>query len=221
MSTSVTQSGTTIRPGRSGRFLGVTAAGLAVVIAIGIVIAVNQGSETTFSGVRPEIASADFSWQRRTEFMEEQYAKALAGAQTASIGATIDGLEFAVQNAERALNITDQQLEAYLKRHAGSGTADGSDVRLEKMEELLTSPAPAVLDGSDVRLQSLEELLTRPVPAIQDASDVRFKGMEELLTDRAHAEQQAMWEQRYDDMVERFAAESNGSTGLRPLQGQY
>jgi hypothetical protein len=219
---STTHSGTTIRSGRPGRFLGVIAAGLAVAIAVGIVVAVNQGPETVVPAVRSETASPSFRWQDRSDFMQEQYADALAGStQAASIGGAIGGLEFAVQNAERALNIADQQLEAYLKLHAGPGTVDGSDIRFKGLEELLTQPAPAVLDGSDVRLQNLEELLSRPVPAIEDASDVRFKGMEELLTDRAHAEQQAMWEQRYDDMVERFENQSNGGNGLSPLQGRY
>ena len=218
MSTSVTHSGTTTRSGRSGRFLGVVAAGLAVAIAIGIVVAVNQGPDTVVPGVQSETASANFNWQDRSDFMQQQYAKALAESQATSIGATIAGLEFAVQNAERALNIADQQLEAYLKLHAGPNTFDGSDARFTGLEGLLIRPG--TVDGSDVRFNGMEGLLTHPVPAIQDASDVRFKGLEELLTDRAQAEQQAMWDQRYDDMVERFENQANEGTGLRPLQGR-
>jgi len=55
MSLSATHSGTTRRSG-SGRSFGVGAAVLAVLIALGVVITVNQGSETTVSG--PEAALA-------------------------------------------------------------------------------------------------------------------------------------------------------------------
>jgi len=35
------------------------------------------------------------------------------------------------------------------------------------------------------------------------------------------AKQQAMWEQRFDDLVERFENQANGGTGLRPIQGRF
>ena len=60
MSTSATHSGTTPRVGRSGRGLGTAAAALAVVIAAGFVFAVNQGNETTVSGVEARMAEPAF-----------------------------------------------------------------------------------------------------------------------------------------------------------------
>lgn len=72
MSTSVTGPGTTPQVGRSGRFMGIAAVGLAAVIAIGVTFAVNQGTNVSNSGAETA------SWQTRTELMEKQYARALA-----------------------------------------------------------------------------------------------------------------------------------------------
>ena len=60
MSTSATQSGTTPRVKGSGRGLGIASAALAVVIAVGIVFAVNQGNEATVSGVEARINEPAF-----------------------------------------------------------------------------------------------------------------------------------------------------------------
>ena len=59
MSTSATQPGTTTRAGRSGKGLGIAAAGLAVVIAAGFVFAINQGNEVDESVVQRVRAGAD------------------------------------------------------------------------------------------------------------------------------------------------------------------
>ena len=53
MSTNV---GTTSGSGRSGRFLGMAAAGLAVVIAAGFVFALNSGNEPTAVPAHPSVA---------------------------------------------------------------------------------------------------------------------------------------------------------------------
>lgn len=60
MSASATYSGTTTKAGRSGRGLGMAAAALAVVIAAGVVFAVNQGNEATVSNVNARINEPAF-----------------------------------------------------------------------------------------------------------------------------------------------------------------
>ena len=60
MSASATYSGTTTKAGRSGRGLGMAAVALAVVIATGVVFAVNQGNEATVSNVNARINEPAF-----------------------------------------------------------------------------------------------------------------------------------------------------------------
>ena len=60
MSASATYSGTTTKAGRTGRGLGMAAAALAVVIASGVVFAVNQGNEATVSNVDAQINEPAF-----------------------------------------------------------------------------------------------------------------------------------------------------------------
>ncbi|MGH8914476.1 MAG: hypothetical protein ACRDZM_08175 [Acidimicrobiia bacterium] len=60
MSTRVIQPGTTPKAGRSGRFLGMAAVGLAVVIAGGFVFAANQRSEDTVSRVEAVLSQPAF-----------------------------------------------------------------------------------------------------------------------------------------------------------------
>ena len=58
MSTSVINPGTTRSAGPSGRFVGLAAAALAAVIALGFVFAANQGNEATQSVTESRVSQA-------------------------------------------------------------------------------------------------------------------------------------------------------------------
>jgi len=79
MSTSATYSGTTTKAGRSGRGLGMAAVALAIVIATGVVFAVNQGNEATVSNVDARINEPAFQaesdrWTAIAESMTGTFA---------------------------------------------------------------------------------------------------------------------------------------------------
>lgn len=74
MSTSVINPGTTRSAGPSGRFVGLAAAGLAAVIALGFLFASNQGKEVTESEVDLRVSqAASDGWDSRIEFLTEQH----------------------------------------------------------------------------------------------------------------------------------------------------
>ena len=86
MSTSVIHPGTTRSAGPSGRFVGLAAAALAVVIALGFVFAANQGNEATESATVSRVSQAEkAAWNSRVDFLTEQYHMRQASQPTVNI----------------------------------------------------------------------------------------------------------------------------------------
>ncbi len=83
MSTNVVRPATTSGSGRPSRFLGVAAAGLAVVVAIGVVFTVNQGNDVTgVPAAHPVVSDAH---RAKAEILAER-----AAAAAVSPGANIE-----------------------------------------------------------------------------------------------------------------------------------
>jgi hypothetical protein len=102
MSTSVIHPGTTPKVGRSGRFLGLAAVGLAAVIALGFVFAVNQGNESTTSGL---VDRASVAETERLQGLADYYAGRDVANQPAELKRLIAQIEAANQAAHPGFNI--------------------------------------------------------------------------------------------------------------------
>ena len=102
MSTSVIHPGTTPQVGRSGRFLGLAAVGLAAIIALGFVFAVNQRNESTTSGL---VERASVAETERLEGLADYYAGRDAANQPAELKRLMAQIETANRAAHPGFNI--------------------------------------------------------------------------------------------------------------------
>ncbi len=156
MSTSVTRGGTGLGSGR-GRFVGVLAAGLALLIALGVVYMVNQGNEVASVGVGPVAGHPAVNIERTKMDLAGQLA------------------------VHPATNIERTKMD--LAGQLATVTSPGANPEAYKMG----------LVG---------------VRTPQEISAERHQTRVEML-DQAWLAQQAIWDQRYQDMVDRFENQSN------------
>ncbi|MEX1124576.1 MAG: hypothetical protein WD895_02120 [Acidimicrobiia bacterium] len=106
MSTSVIHPGTTRSAGPSGRFVGLAAAGLAAVIALGFVFASNQTNEVIESDVDLQVSQAyENAWNSRIEFMTQQHAVRQTSPASKLLQVNIDGDAYAARIAAAQLNV--------------------------------------------------------------------------------------------------------------------
>ena len=107
MSTSVIHPGTTPQTGRSGRFLGLAAGALAVVITLGFVFAVNQRNASPTAGVeRASVAESD-----RLTGLADYYARRDPANYPAELKRVMAQIEAANRAAHPALNIEKFRME--------------------------------------------------------------------------------------------------------------
>jgi hypothetical protein len=85
MTTGVTRSGSAAQTGRSRRFVGMAAGGLAAVIAVGFVFAVNQENDATNTVVQPAHPMVSDAHRAKAELLAEREI-----ARSTSPGANIE-----------------------------------------------------------------------------------------------------------------------------------
>jgi hypothetical protein len=184
MSTSVIHPGTTRSAGPSGRFVGLAAAGLAAVIALGFVFASNQGNEATESESNARVSQAEKdAWDSRVEFLTSQ-----AQMQAAS---------------QPTVNIEKHKLET-----AGLIGGISPTVSPEAYKALQQQVAPAQVNPSI--------LVTIPAPVLSPEA-AKFQ---QANVNRV----QEMWSQHYQDLIDRFEAQSLRATwpkGFESLMDTY
>jgi hypothetical protein len=158
MSTSVIHPGTTRSAGPSGRFVGLAAAALAAVIALGFVFSANQGNEATESVTESRVSQAEkAAWNSRVDFLTQQYHMRQASQPTVNIE------RYRLEKAGLIGAITPSTSpEAYKVLQQQAGVAQVNP------NILVTSPELARLQAANTT--SL----------------------------------QAMWSQRYQDLIDRF-----------------
>ncbi len=164
MSTSVIHPGTTRSAGPSGRFVGLAAAALAAVIALGFVFAANQGNEATQSATVSVARQAENNaWNSRIEYLTEQAQMRRASQPTVNIE------KYRMQTAGLIGAITPSTSpEAYKALQQQAGKAQVNPRVFVAIPEPVFSPELA-------RLQAVNT-----------------------------ARLQAMWSQRYQDLIDRF-----------------
>ncbi|HEU4917710.1 MAG TPA: hypothetical protein VFV13_14215 [Acidimicrobiia bacterium] len=151
MSTSATQPGTTTGVGRSGKGLGVAAAALAVVIAAGFVLALNQGDEASVSNASTR--AAEIASDRYDEMVRQLEAAHQASTRPnpAAELERLNDLAFQVRAQHPAFNIekTKMDLAGQLVEHPGiSPEKTRMEYLTEKLGEVIYVPSisdPAVV----------------------------------------------------------------------------
>jgi len=105
MSTSVIQPGTTRAAGPSGRFVGLAAAGLAAVIALGFIFASNQTNEVIESNVDLQVSQTyEDAWKSRIEFLTQQHAVRQAAPASKLQAVNVNGDLYMARIAAAQLN---------------------------------------------------------------------------------------------------------------------
>jgi hypothetical protein len=181
MSTTVAHPGATGGAGGSNRLLGVAAAGLAAAIVIGIVFAATQGNPVAPMRPRPamtDVQSAHPMVSDSHRVKAEQLAerRAEAAAQAAANRFPMIGGE------------TSQMPKAAQSLPAGRG-------------------AFPVFGGASTQVPEVAQSQLSNTDAVGNQWLADYQEYADFLAERAqpeHSKQQAMWEQRYDDLVERF-----------------
>jgi hypothetical protein len=187
MSTSVTRGGAGLGTGR-GRFIGVLAVGLAVIIALGVVWAVNQGREDTFT--EPIVVN-----------------------QTGHPGANIERYKMGLAGQLAVAPSPGANIERYKMGLAGQlavAPSPGTNPEAYKMD-LEFGLAPVVSPGVN------PEAYKMSLVAAQRAQEIwaeRYQTQVEMQSEKWLA-QQAIWDQRYQDMVDRFENQSSDIAGQR------
>ena len=156
MSTSATQSGTTIGAGRSGKRLGFAAAALAVVIAAGFVFALNQGNDATVSNASTRAAEiAAERYEEKVRQLEAAYQ-----ASTRPDGAAelerLNELALQVRAQHPAFNIekTKMDLAAQLVEHPGVSPEKTRMAYLtEKLGEVIYVPNTFEIPGQSAEFE--------------------------------------------------------------------
>ncbi len=177
MSTSVIHPGTTRSAGPSGRFVGLAAAALAAVIALGFVFSANQGNEATESVTESRVSQAEKNaWNSRVDFLTQQYHMRQATRPSVNIERLPDG----------------------------DGRAHGrSRPRPAPRPTRLCNSRPARLKSTRASWSPPEPLFSPEVARLQAVNTARL---------------QAMWSQRYQDLIDRFENQMvpNGHEAFNP-----
>ena len=239
MSTSVIHPGTTRSAGPSGRFVGLAAAGLAAVIALGFVFASNQGNEATQSAADVRVSQAEKNaWDSRVEFLTGQYAMRQASQPSVNIE------KYRLETAGLIGGITPSvSPEAYKALQQQPATATVNPSVLVTIPSPVLSPEIAKFQQANAnRLQEMwsqryQDLIDRfenqMVPSGHEAFNpsilvtipspvfspeaAKYQMANELRL-------QAVWAQRHQDMVNRFEAQSLRATwpaGFQDLMDSY
>jgi len=194
MSTSVIHPGTTRSAGPSGRFVGLAAAGLAAVIALGFVFASNQGNEVTAGDVVISQAS-DAAWNSRIEFLTRQHQMRQASQPTVNI--ELHKLQTAGLVGGADAISPSVSPEAY-KALQQSGTAG-----INVPQILSAVPAP-VFSPEAARLQQAN------VSRLQEMWSQRYQDLvdrfENQMVPAGQAVYQAPWPQGFQDLMDLYEA---------------
>lgn len=193
MSTSVIHPGTTRSAGPSGRFVGLAAAGLAAVIALGFVFASNQGNEATQSAADVRVSQAEKNaWDSRVEFLTGQYAMRQASQPSVNIE------KYRLETAGLIGGITPSvSPEAYkaLQQQSGQGQVN---------PRILVTVPSAVFSPELARLQQVN------ASRLQQMWDQRYQDLidrfEHQMVPSAHAVPQVVWPQGFQNLMDQFEA---------------
>lgn len=153
MSTNVVRPATTSGSGRPSRFLGLAAAGLAVVIALGVVVAVNQGNDVTV--VAPAHPMVSDAHRVKAEILAER-----AAAATVSPGANIEKHRLEQAGAIGGTPSPGANIEQYKLDMGVIGVEPTSTFNIEQYRLEMERADRARAAWSD-RLQGLAESLQR------------------------------------------------------------
>jgi len=130
MSTNVVRPATTSGSGRPSRFVGFAAGGLAVVIAIGVVFAVNQGNDVT--GAPPAHPIVSDAHRAKAELLAER-----AAAAALSPGANIEKYRLEQASSIVGTQSPGANIEKYKLEQAGLLGAALDSAQTEYLEERL------------------------------------------------------------------------------------
>jgi len=172
------------------------AAGLAVVIAAGFVFAFNSGNESPLTAAQP-VAGSTFS----VIGGEANQVPAAARVPESDVSLNIEKIRLGLGAGVAGTNFSVIGGEANQVPAAARVPATETTLNIEKYRFELQN----AVRGLDIASQRYEE----------------YAGMLANQHAAQMAKQQAMWEQRFDDLVERFENQANGGTGLRPIQGRF
>ena len=153
MSTNVARPTTTSGSGRPSRFLGLAAAGLAVVIALGVVFAVNQGNEVTV--VAPAHPMVSDAHRVKAEILAER-----AAAAAVSPGANIEKYRLEQASAVGVTQSPGANIEKYKLDMGVIGVEPTPTFNIELHRIEMERAERANAAWSD-RLQGLAESLQR------------------------------------------------------------
>jgi hypothetical protein len=218
--------------------VGMAAVGLAVVIAAGFVFALNRGDEATVSGVQP-VAGSTFS----VIGGEANQVPAAARVPQSDVSLNIEKIRLGLGAGTAGSTFSviggqTNQVPAAARKPAGDPTLNIEKIKLELAGliggagtfsviggEANQVPVAARVPASDVSL-NIEKYKLELQNAVRslDIAAQRYEEYAKMLARQHAAEQakhQAMWDQRFDDMVERFQNQYDGESALTPLQGRF
>jgi general stress protein YciG len=133
MTTGVTRSGNATQTGRSRRFVGMAAGGLAAVIAVGFVFAVNQGNDATNPVVQPAHPMVSDAHRAKAELLAEREL-----ARSTSPGANIEKYRLEQAGATGGTQSPGANIEKYRLEQAGAtgGTqSPGANIEKYRLEQ--------------------------------------------------------------------------------------
>jgi hypothetical protein len=158
--------------------LGIAAAAMAVVLAIGFVVAANQGGDTPVAGVQRAHPQVSDALEARRQWLKEQAALKAEPTVNPGIQRAEQYQEFLEDRAQQAAAARTFSPEAH--RHLG--TTDAGSITVN--------------------------------PEIEKAWAYMNTVNSKAQTPRA------TWDQRFDDMNERFQNQYDGGSELTPLLGR-
>ena len=191
MSTSVIHPGSTGTAGPSGRLVGLVIAGLAAAIALGFVFASNQANETTEAV--PVVRSVDQNaiWESKIDFLTKQHQAQAARRPDTNIEL------YKLQTA--GLIGTGNEITPALSPEAVKALQNRAQVHIPSIVSAV--PAP-VFSPEAARVQPL---LEQYIPSIVSAVPAPVFSPELARMQAVNASRlQAMWSQRYQDLIDRF-----------------
>ncbi len=191
MSTSVIHPGSTGTAGPSGRLVGLVIAGLAAAIALGFVFASNQANETTEAV--PVVRSVDQNaiWESKIDFLTKQHQAQAARRPDTNIEL------YKLQTA--GLVGTGNEITPALSPEAVKALQNRAQVHIPSIVSAV--PAP-VFSPEAARVQpQLEQYVPSIVSAVPaPVFSPELARMQAVNSSRL----QAMWSQRYQDLIDRF-----------------
>jgi len=133
MSTNVTRTGRTFPTRRSSRLLGVAAVGLAAVIALGFVFAVNQGNDATNTVVQPAHPMVSDAHRAKAELLAEREI-----ARSTSPGANIERFRLEQAGVISRAESPGANIERFRLEQAGvisRAESPGADIERFRLEQ--------------------------------------------------------------------------------------